>query len=68
MEYEDDVILGFINDRGASGFPHLRDVRSLWGDYGLSSLPSWATIDADGTINSGSGTMPRSVLNGDWIG
>jgi hypothetical protein len=67
VEYGDDVVNGFINDKGVGGFPHLKDVGSIWSGYGMTSLPSWATIDADGNINSGAGTMPSSVINGDWI-
>ena len=59
--------MDFINNRGVDGIPHLKDDRfAVWGQFGVNGTPGWATIDAAGNVNTGSGSLPSSVINGDW--
>lgn len=45
---------------------HVLGTDRLWGQYGAYSLPSWMTVSASGETKVGGGTMPQSVINGDW--
>ncbi len=62
----DSAINDFVVGLGVQGVTHVLGTDRLWGQYGANSLPSWMTITASGETRVGGGSMPQSVINGDW--
>ncbi len=60
------AITNFIVDGGVQNITHVLGTDRLWGQYGANSLPSWMTITASGETRVGGGSLPQSVINGDW--
>lgn len=53
----------FIDNFGVEGFEHIADVDgSVWASFGVTYQPAFAFIDADGTVTTVPGSLPRSEI------
>ena len=57
----------FIDQRQVGSIVHLIDSDRLWSHFGVLGMPGWATITASGQTTARAGSLPRSVLDGDWV-
>lgn len=63
---DDQAIADFISGRNVHSIVHLDESSSLWRLFRANSLPSWATITAGGTVETGGGSLPQRVIDGSW--
>lgn len=64
---DERAIAEFISGRNVDVIVHLADASAIWRTFQARSLPSWATVSASGEVAVGGGSLPASVLAGDWV-